>query len=118
MAARDPVNAPQEAALRQDVRLGQGEVRGERGGVDGRSVESRERTRGCRPPQSAAVASPVHRVLPGQVTDHRKRRPAAGDDQVRAGPAMRRDLSRFRTRGLRCATELDERARDFLSDRR
>ncbi|MFE5742234.1 hypothetical protein [Streptomyces celluloflavus] len=31
---------------------------------------------------------------------------------------MRRDLSRFRTRQLRCATELDERARDFLSDRR
>ncbi|BFO23098.1 hypothetical protein SHKM778_94860 (plasmid) [Streptomyces sp. KM77-8] len=31
---------------------------------------------------------------------------------------MRRDLSRFRTRGLRCASELDERARDFLSDRR
>ncbi|MCT9093495.1 hypothetical protein N4G70_32195 [Streptomyces sp. ASQP_92] len=31
---------------------------------------------------------------------------------------MRRDLSRLRTRGLRCATELDERARDFLSDRR
>ncbi|MFF2026703.1 hypothetical protein ACFVW2_33560 [Streptomyces sp. NPDC058171] len=31
---------------------------------------------------------------------------------------MRRDLSRFRTRGLRCAAELDERARDFLSDRR
>lgn len=31
---------------------------------------------------------------------------------------MRRDLSRFRTRGLRCATELDERARDFLTARR
>lgn len=31
---------------------------------------------------------------------------------------MRRDLSRFRTRGLRCAAELYERARDFLSDRR
>ena len=31
---------------------------------------------------------------------------------------IRRDLARFRTRGLRCATELDERARDFLSDHR
>lgn len=30
---------------------------------------------------------------------------------------MRRDLSRVRTRGLRCAAELDERARDFLRDR-
>ncbi|MFE4669406.1 hypothetical protein ACFRI7_31750 [Streptomyces sp. NPDC056716] len=29
---------------------------------------------------------------------------------------IRRDLSRFRTRGLRCATELDERARGLLSD--
>ncbi|MCM2416607.1 hypothetical protein [Streptomyces sp. RKAG293] len=27
---------------------------------------------------------------------------------------MRTDLARFRARGLRCATELDERARDFL----
>ncbi|MFJ6443637.1 hypothetical protein [Streptomyces sp. NPDC091649] len=32
--------------------------------------------------------------------------------------AMRRDLSRFRARGLRCAAELDERARAFLSTRR
>ncbi|MEV0845413.1 hypothetical protein AB0J21_05900 [Streptomyces sp. NPDC049954] len=32
--------------------------------------------------------------------------------------AMRRDLSRFRARGLRCASELDERARVFLSDQR
>jgi len=32
--------------------------------------------------------------------------------------SMRRDLSSFRTRGLRCAAELDERARDFLSNRR
>ncbi|MFF2522269.1 hypothetical protein [Streptomyces liangshanensis] len=31
---------------------------------------------------------------------------------------MRRDLGRFRTRGLRCAAELDERAREFLADRR
>ncbi|MEU5426182.1 hypothetical protein AB0H73_11320 [Streptomyces olivoreticuli] len=31
---------------------------------------------------------------------------------------MRRDLSRFRTRGARCAAELDERARDFLSTHR
>ncbi|MGW2324727.1 hypothetical protein ACWC5C_03050 [Streptomyces sp. NPDC001700] len=31
---------------------------------------------------------------------------------------LRRDLSRFRTRGLRCAAELDERARDFLIDYR
>lgn len=28
---------------------------------------------------------------------------------------MRGDLTRFRARGLRCATELDARARDFLS---
>lgn len=28
---------------------------------------------------------------------------------------MRGDLARFRTRGLRCAAELDERARDFLA---
>ncbi|MFF3315089.1 hypothetical protein ACFYV5_06180 [Streptomyces sp. NPDC003035] len=27
---------------------------------------------------------------------------------------MRSDLARFRARGLRCAAELDERARDFL----
>ncbi|MEU9671350.1 hypothetical protein [Streptomyces bobili] len=27
---------------------------------------------------------------------------------------MRGDLARFRARGLRCAAELDERARDFL----
>ncbi|MEU3227443.1 hypothetical protein ABZ695_30330 [Streptomyces sp. NPDC006976] len=32
--------------------------------------------------------------------------------------SMRRDLSRFRARGLRCAVELDERARTYLSDRR
>ncbi|GGY82688.1 hypothetical protein GCM10010327_11110 [Streptomyces nitrosporeus] len=31
---------------------------------------------------------------------------------------MRRDLSSFRARGLRCAAEIDERARDFLRDRR
>ncbi|MGW9422327.1 hypothetical protein ACWGSU_13225 [Streptomyces koyangensis] len=31
---------------------------------------------------------------------------------------MRRDLSRFRTRGLRCAVELDERARGFFTARR
>ncbi|MFF2226879.1 hypothetical protein ACFVV7_26595 [Streptomyces globisporus] len=36
----------------------------------------------------------------------------------KAVAAMRRDLSRFRTRGLRCAAELDERARDFLRHRR
>ncbi|GGT54950.1 Tat pathway signal protein [Streptomyces kurssanovii] len=29
---------------------------------------------------------------------------------------MRGDLARFRARGLRCAAELDERARDFLAD--
>jgi ketosteroid isomerase-like protein len=28
---------------------------------------------------------------------------------------MRGDLARFRVRGLRCAAELDERARDFLA---
>ncbi|MGW0315446.1 hypothetical protein [Streptomyces flavidovirens] len=28
---------------------------------------------------------------------------------------MRGDLARFRARGLRCAAELDERARDFLA---
>ena len=44
-------------------------------------------------------------------------------DGVRSGRTrkavgnMRRDLSRFRARGLRCAAELDERAREFLSDR-
>ncbi|WUT01512.1 hypothetical protein OHA46_32670 (plasmid) [Streptomyces sp. NBC_00708] len=32
--------------------------------------------------------------------------------------SMRRDLSRFRARGLRCAVELDDRARTYLSDRR
>ncbi|MEV7482026.1 hypothetical protein [Streptomyces halstedii] len=32
--------------------------------------------------------------------------------------SMRRDLSRFRTRGLRCTAELDERAREFLSSSR
>ncbi|MER6719820.1 hypothetical protein [Streptomyces halstedii] len=32
--------------------------------------------------------------------------------------SMRRDLSRFRTRGLRCAAELDERAREFFSSSR
>lgn len=32
--------------------------------------------------------------------------------------AMRRDLARFRARGLRCAAELDERGRDFLNDGR
>ncbi|MFI0186251.1 hypothetical protein ACH4PW_01585 [Streptomyces sp. NPDC017082] len=31
---------------------------------------------------------------------------------------MRRDLARFRTCGLRCAVELDERARGFLTARR
>ncbi|MEV5680992.1 hypothetical protein [Streptomyces sp. NPDC052179] len=36
----------------------------------------------------------------------------------KAVKSMRKDLARFRTRGLRCAAELDERARDFLSDRR
>jgi len=30
--------------------------------------------------------------------------------------SMRRDLARFRTRGLRCAQELDERAIDFLAN--
>ncbi|WP_243088212.1 hypothetical protein [Streptomyces sp. 891-h] len=28
---------------------------------------------------------------------------------------MRSDLARFRARGLRCVTELDERTRDFLT---
>lgn len=28
---------------------------------------------------------------------------------------MRSDLARFRTRGVRCAAELDERAIDFLA---
>ncbi|MGH4014611.1 MAG: hypothetical protein ACRDSL_11945 [Pseudonocardiaceae bacterium] len=28
---------------------------------------------------------------------------------------MRGDLTRFRARGLRCAAELDDRARDFLA---
>ncbi|WP_265693109.1 hypothetical protein [Streptomyces griseolus] len=32
--------------------------------------------------------------------------------------SMRRDLSRFRTRGLRCVAALDERAREFLSSSR
>ncbi|MFH9676890.1 hypothetical protein ACH4L5_32060 [Streptomyces sp. NPDC017405] len=31
---------------------------------------------------------------------------------------MRCDLARFRTCGLRCAAELDERARGFLTARR
>lgn len=35
----------------------------------------------------------------------------------KAVATMRRDLSRFRARGLRCAFELDERAREFLLDR-
>ncbi|MFI6883884.1 hypothetical protein [Streptosporangium canum] len=33
----------------------------------------------------------------------------------KAVTSMRRDLARFRARGLRCAAELDERARDFLT---
>jgi len=37
---------------------------------------------------------------------------------LKAVGGMRHNLSRFRARGLRCAAELDERARDFLSDRR
>ncbi|MFF2217453.1 hypothetical protein [Streptomyces antibioticus] len=42
-------------------------------------------------------------------------------DGVRSGRTcnavsrMRGDLARFRARGLRCVTELDERGRDFLS---
>ncbi|WP_330240253.1 hypothetical protein [Streptomyces sp. NBC_00525] len=36
----------------------------------------------------------------------------------KAVAAMRRDLGRFRARGLRCAAALDERARTFLSDHR
>lgn len=36
----------------------------------------------------------------------------------KAVATMRRDVARFRTRGLRCATELDERARAFLGERR
>lgn len=31
---------------------------------------------------------------------------------------MRTDLVRFRARGLRCTTDLDERSRDFPGDRR
>ncbi|MFD5268818.1 hypothetical protein [Streptomyces sp. NPDC058335] len=40
-----------------------------------------------------------------------------GVRSVRTRKAVRRmrgDLARFRARGLRCAAELDERARDFL----
>ncbi|MBM9624133.1 hypothetical protein JE024_36805 [Streptomyces zhihengii] len=36
----------------------------------------------------------------------------------KAVSTMRRDLSRFRSRGLRCAADLDDRTRDFLSARR
>ncbi|MCG7524395.1 hypothetical protein MHW47_08100 [Streptomyces sp. OfavH-34-F] len=36
----------------------------------------------------------------------------------KAVAAMRCDLGRFRTRDLRCAVALDERARTFLSDHR
>ncbi|MGA5134498.1 hypothetical protein ACPCTO_32370 [Streptomyces olivoreticuli] len=36
----------------------------------------------------------------------------------KAVKSMRRDLTRFRARGLRCAAELDERGRDFLTARR
>ncbi|MFJ2704455.1 tol-pal system YbgF family protein [Streptomyces sp. NPDC087428] len=35
----------------------------------------------------------------------------------KAVTSMRSDLARFRSRGVRCAAELDERAIDFLSDR-
>jgi len=33
----------------------------------------------------------------------------------KAVTSMRRDLARFRARGVRCAAELDERAVDFLA---
>ncbi|MET7344632.1 hypothetical protein [Streptomyces sp. NPDC005547] len=36
----------------------------------------------------------------------------------KAVSTMRRDLGRFRTRGLRCAVALDERARTYLNDHR
>lgn len=45
-------------------------------------------------------------------------------DGVRSGrtrkavSGMRSDLARFRTCGLRCATDLDEQARDLLNDHR
>ncbi|WP_164764571.1 hypothetical protein [Streptomyces lydicus] len=55
------------------------------------------------------------------VTWHRALDHMDGVRSVRTRKAvgrMRRDLARFRARGLRCAAELDERARDFLAARR
>lgn len=55
------------------------------------------------------------------VTWHRALDHMDGVRSVRTRKAvsrMRSDLARFRARGLRCAAEIDERARDFLTARR